>query len=218
MSKYGYVGKEGDVPQQAFKSNAGVLSVNDHLALSQDDKLTQFGNLELIKTETPSGVSTVTFEELPVAKYNTFFLTYTFHTGSHDVGLFGRFGYENLDGTYSYEDANNRYSVQRGEGNGTFAEYKSTSMWAHQHVNLGSMDVNYDAAFTGYAYLHNMGDSTKYSTITVHSSFLSRTNHTAAFNFGSGVFPTAKEHNAYYIAPNTGNFSGTASMYGIRNK
>jgi hypothetical protein len=41
MSKYGYVGKESDIPQQAFKANAGVLSVNDHLALSQENKLTQ---------------------------------------------------------------------------------------------------------------------------------------------------------------------------------
>lgn len=218
MSKYGYVGKEGDVPQQAFKSNAGVLSVNDHLALSQDDKLTQYGNLELIKTETPSGVNEITFEDLPVAKYDTFFLTYILHTGAADVGLFGRFGYENLDGTYSYEDANNRYAVQRGEGNATFAEYKSTSMWAHQHINLGTMATGNDGAFTGFAYLHNMGDSVKYSSLSVHSSYTSRTNVTACFNYGGGMFPTAKEHNAYWLAPNTGNFTGTVSMYGLRYK
>ena len=28
MSKYGYIGKESDIPQQAFQSNTGVLSVN----------------------------------------------------------------------------------------------------------------------------------------------------------------------------------------------
>ena len=214
-NEFGYIPES---PEQSFGNNKGIFTPTDIYDLIIADKFTEYGNLELIKTETPSGVSNVTFEDLPVAKYDTFFLTYILHTGSHDCGLFGRFGYENLDGTYSYEDANNRYAVQRGEGEGTFAEYKSTSMWAHQHINLGSMATGDTGAFTGYAYLHNMGDSTKYSTVTVHSSFLSRTNATAAFNFGGGAFPTAKEHNTYSIFPNTGNCSGTVSMYGLRYK
>ena len=52
MSKYGYVGKESDIPQQAFQANAGVLSVNDHLALSQENKLTPVSYTHLRAHET----------------------------------------------------------------------------------------------------------------------------------------------------------------------
>tara|TARA_B100000965_G_scaffold371036_1_gene359619 strand:- start:568 stop:1224 length:657 start_codon:yes stop_codon:yes gene_type:complete len=217
MSKYGYIGKESDIPQQAFHSNAGLLTTNDIIDLSNNNKLTQYGQLELIESKTFSGVSSVTFEDIDVDTYNTHFLTYTFHTGSHDVGIFGRFGYENLDGTYAYEDANNQYANQYNEADGTNGEYKSTSMWAHQHANLGSMASGDDGFFSGYAYLYQMGDSTKYSFINVHSVYNSRTDNNAAMNYGGGVFPTAKRHNSYYIAPNTGTTSGRAAIYGIRS-
>ena len=69
--------------------------------------------------------------------------------------------------------------------------------------------------FTGYAYLYNMGDSTKYSFVSNHSCFTSRTNNTAAFNFGGGMYPVAEMNNSYSIFPNTGSCSGVASIYGI---
>ena len=71
MSKYGYVGKESDIPQQAFKANAGVLSVNDHLALSQENKLTQYGQLELIETQTiTSSTASMIFSSIKEDEYN----------------------------------------------------------------------------------------------------------------------------------------------------
>ena len=78
MSKYGYIGKESDIPQQAFKANAGVLSVNDHLALSQENKLTQFGQLELIETqEITTAVSNIDFLDLQEETYREHLLTCT---------------------------------------------------------------------------------------------------------------------------------------------
>ena len=75
MSKYGYVGKESDIPQQAFKANAGVLSVNDHLALSQENKLTQYGQLELIETQTLTSGNTLDFTDIKQDIYKVHFLT-----------------------------------------------------------------------------------------------------------------------------------------------
>lgn len=209
MSEFGYIPES---PEQSFQNNKGILTPTDIYDLSIEDKFTNYGQLELISTQTADAVSTLSFADLPIEKYNVFFLTYTFHSGSHDVGIFGRFG----QGT-SYRDSGNYYAVTRGEADGTFADYSSSSMWAHQHANLGSMATSPDGlGFTGYAYLYNMGDSTKYSFVSIHSSFTSRTNNTSAFNFGGGMYPVAEMNNSYIIFPNTGNFSGSASMYGIR--
>jgi hypothetical protein len=49
-NKYGYVGK--DVPTQSFGSNKGVLNTDDLYELSNAGKLTQYGQLELIETQT----------------------------------------------------------------------------------------------------------------------------------------------------------------------
>jgi hypothetical protein len=208
MSKFSYI---PDSPEQSAFDNKGIFTPTDIYDLDRDDKWTQFGQLDLIETQTPSGVSSVSFANLPIEKYDFFFLTYNFHSGSHDVGIFGRFG----QGT-SYRDSGNYYAVTRGEADGTFADYSSSSMWAHQHANLGSMATSPDGlGFTGYAYLYNMGDSTKYSFASIHSCFTSRTNETAAFNFGGAMYPVTEMNDSYSIFPNTGNFSGNTSIYGI---
>ena len=214
-NKYGYVGK--DVPTQSFGSNKGVLNTDDLYELSNAGKLTQYGQLELIETQTFSTVNAVNFEDMQVDTYNVHFLTYNFNTGAGDVGIFGRFGFKNANGTFSYRDASNQYANQYGEADGTFAEYRSSSMWAHQHCNLGSMATSPDGlGFTGYAYLYNLGDNTKYSFMTQHSSYTSRVDNTATFNFGSATYPVAERHEGYSIFPNTQTTSGSASLYGIR--
>ena len=73
MSKYGYVGKESDIPQQAFRANAGVLNPNDIIDLSNNNKLTQYGQLELIETKTASNVASTVFTNLQ--DFNVHYLT-----------------------------------------------------------------------------------------------------------------------------------------------
>ncbi len=208
-SEFGYIPQS---PDQSFQNNKGILTPTDIYELSIADKYTNYGQLDLIETITFSSVSTVSFTDLPIEKYEVFFLTYYFHSGSHDVGIFGRFG----QGT-TYRDSNNKYANYYGEADNTFASYSSTSMWAHQHANLGSMATSPDGlAFTGYAYLYDMGNSLKYSKATIHSSYTSRTDDTCAFNIGGALYPVAEMNNSYSIFPNTGSCSGYASMYGIR--
>ena len=214
-NKYGYSGV--DIPDQAFGSNSGKFDPAEINELVADNKWTQYGQLELIETQTYSTVNAVNFENMEVDTYNVHFLTYQFHTGAGDVGIFGRFGIKNTNGTYSYRDANNHYANLRGEANNTFGEYKSTAMWAHQHANLGTMNTSPDGlGFTGYLYLYNLGDSTKHSQMTQHSIYTARTTNTACFNIGSASYPTLERHEAYSIFPNTQTTSGVASLYGLR--
>ena len=50
MSKeYGYIGKE---VTQAFRDNKGIFTPQDIIELDQENKWTNFGQLELIQTQT----------------------------------------------------------------------------------------------------------------------------------------------------------------------
>lgn len=198
---------------QAARSNKGVLSTNKIIELDNENKFTKGGQLELIETDTLSGASACELTNLPVTEYDIFYVTFDMHTGSHDVGVYGRFGH---GGTF--EESNYYYAVRTGFAGVSNVSYSSSSMWAMQLANLGTMASSPDGlAFTGHCYLYDMGDSTKYSMMNMHSSFMTRTSNIGAYAKGGGCYPTAKFHNSFRIFPNTGNFSGNVSIYGVRN-
>ena len=214
MSKYGYVGKESDIPQQAFKANAGVLSVNDHLALSQEDKLTQYGQLELIETKTASSVTSLEFTSL--GTYNVHFLT--LNNFSSDKDNFEIAVQLSSDGGSSYITSGYKYAVQNGYSDGTFSESKTTS---ESEMRLASFIGNAtNETGQGYAYFYNLLDSTKYSFSTSH--FMGVHGNTAlggGFTFGSNVLTSSATHNAikiFFEGVGTATFSGVASLYGLR--
>jgi hypothetical protein len=55
-NKYGYSGV--DIPTQAFQANVGKFDPAEINELVQEDKWTQYGQLELIETQTVSGTPT----------------------------------------------------------------------------------------------------------------------------------------------------------------
>ena len=211
MSKYGYVGKESDIPQQAFKANAGVLSVNDHLALSQEDKLTQFGQLELIETQTISGtVAQVDFTSIKQNIYNVHFLTYNniqIDTDANEMGI--RIG----DGS-SFIAGGYQSAIQEGNANGTFSETRTTS---GTYFRLGGdTGTGTNETANGYVFLYNLGDSTKYSFTTQQCVTWDR-NPYAKMVFGSAVFADTRVVSELRCFITTGNFdNGSISLYGIK--
>ena len=169
------------------------------------------GKLELIETQTASADSSLDF--ISLGSYNVHFLTYSFDFSSSDVGLFSRFS--NNGGT-SFISSSYQFAQQRGDGEGGFEENRSTSMWAMQICNKANI-FTAGHSFNGYIYYYNLLDSSKYSFQTNHSSFSDReAANTVAFNFGSGVYPTAETHNAVRLLPNTSTITGQASIYGIK--
>ena len=208
MSKYGYVGKESDIPQQAFKANAGVLSVNDHLALSQENKLTQFGQLELIETQSSSSsTATVNFESIQESQYNVHFLTFSEGQSNGFQYLSLRFG---NDGTY--QTSGYQYARQ-SMLNSTFGEDKSTS---ESTIRIGSYVYRGENA---YAYIYNIGDSSKYTFATSQMVGNAGNYVGCASSFGSGVYPSATSFNNIQILRTSGvSWTGgfKASLYGIK--
>ena len=213
MSKYGYVGKESDIPQQAFQANAGVLSVNDHLALSQENKLTQYGQLELIETQTASAVATLDFTSIQESTYNVHFLTMNNIENSTEAYAINIQLFES--GTI--ENGNvYHYAIQNMRSDGSFSESRDTgspSMFASADTD------NAEYAGGSYVYLYNLGDSSKYSFSTFHSmsGYDNGTDYGFA-RFGSCVLPQASAVDGIRLISSSGggNISGTFSLYGIR--
>ena len=206
MSKYGYVGKESDIPQQAFKSNAGVLSVNDHLALSQENKLTQFGQLELIETQTASNVNALDFTSIQESTYNVHFITVTnFSAVSSSTGGRLQLLESGVAKTTGYQ-----FAYEQSD-NGTFTEQKSTN---------GSSMVSYDfdpvTPRNSYAYIYNAGDSSKYTFLTSQFTTFRNTAEIQT-NFNSGVRDELGSCDGFEFATSGGNITeGVFSCYGIR--
>jgi hypothetical protein len=207
-NEYGYIPEV----EQSFGNNTGVFDPADINNLVADNKWTQYGQLELIETQTPSGASTVDFTSIKETIYNVHFLAVNnlqiSDSGSRQVKI--RFYESGTLETSSVYD----YAYQRGDSNNAFGEERlSTASYLLQFRNFGSADSNASAG--GYSYFYNLGDSTKYSFQTMHSSYLDNSSN-AEFSFGSGVLHQTSQVDGIQLVSEAGTISATVSLYGIK--
>ena len=216
MSKeYGYIGKE---VTQAFRDNKGIFTPQDIIELDQENKWTNFGQLELIETQSiTSSSASMIFSNIQESTYNVHFLTYNNFqpvTNADRLGLrFFESGVEESGSVY-------QNAQQIGRADGTFVESKSTGA---NHLRLGTNVKNTATnSDNGYIYFYNLGDSSKYSFTTIHTTGnFSTSPNPLQFEFGSGVLPQASVVNQIKLfigndsANNIANLQ--ASLYGIRS-
>jgi hypothetical protein len=170
------------------------------------------GKLELIETQTFSGVSTVDFTSIDESIYNVHFMTISNVDVSGGQGSLGLQFYESgvLETASVYQ-----YAIQYGDSLGSFLESKSTGN------NLIYINIaNFGAASTDsghtYAYLYNLGDSSKYSFVTEQGVL--EDSGVMKMHFGSGLLPQASTVDGIRLVESIGSgrtVSGTASLYGI---
>jgi hypothetical protein len=212
MSKeYGYIGKE---VTQAFRANKGIFTPQDIIELDQENKWTNFGQLELIETQTVSS-STSTVEFTDLKDYNVHLLTVNDGTVSdNDTGIAFRL-YESgtLESGSVYHTAR-----QICGADGTFSENKSTSNSAFRFADNIKISSIPRSNINGYLYFYNLLNSAKYSFVTQHSSVYSNSDIYRSF-FGSQVLPQASYVNQIRVFPfNSGTLeSGNFSLYGVRS-
>jgi len=205
--KYGYKGAE---PTQSFGNNTGVFDPNDINNLIADNKWTSFGQLELIETKEISSASSAIFDDLKQDIYNVHFLTVNdFQVTNDNQRIFLRFFENGVEETASvYQVAN-----QQGRASGTFSEQRSTGQ---DHIRFVTSTGNSTGeSGNGYMYFYNLGDSSKYSFTTMHSTTLNGTPE-YFMEFGSGVLPQASTVDQIKLYVSAGTFDCTASLYGIR--
>ncbi len=201
MSKeYGYIGKE---VTQAFRDNKGIFTPQDIIELDQENKWTNFGQLELIETVTLSTANELDFTADNLTPYNVHLITYSdvINSANADIGL--RF-YES--GTLETGTVYH-YALQYGTTGGTFGESKSTGF---NKLKFGDVATGSTEKLNGYIYCYNLTDSSKYSFATYHNM------REGQMEFGSGVMPQASTVNQINVKLQTGNGSGVFSLYGIR--
>ena len=210
-NKFGYVGV--DIPAQSFGNNKGVFNPAEINELVADNKWTQYGQLELIQTQTASNVAEINFTDIKEDIYNVHLLTANniTITGTDNVRPSIRF-YESgvVETAAVYEDA-----LERGIANGSFTDTRSTG---RDHIYwMKNMTNNTNGNGNGYCYIYNAGDNTKFTFTTMHTSIYYRLNE-LAFDFGSGVLPQASIVDGIRIFAYTSDTfaTGTFSLYGIK--
>ena len=208
MSKeYGYIGKE---VTQAFFDNKGIFTPQDIIELDQENKWTNFGQLELIQTQSASNVNALDFTSIQESTYNIHFITVTNFqaTGSSTGGKIELFesGVIETGSVYHY------YYQERDNGTGADTENRSTSS-----TGTG-IDYDFDPATprNNYFYLYNAGDSTKYTFYNFMYTGMNNGGH--VYKFGGGVLPQASVVDGFRIqSSNTNNINiDSVSLYGIR--
>jgi len=210
-TEYGYIGKE---VTQAFRSNKGIFTPQDIIELDQENKWTSLGQLELIQTQVASGSANVlNFTNLPIDTYNTFFLTMTgvFYSSTNKL-IRLRVSDDNGStfGTTAYVQC-----YQQASGS-SFTEGKATN---DSYINC-IPNVGDELGETGhcYMYMYQLGNSTKYSYFTWHSTSMSSGGSNYEMSFGSAFYNVENSINAFQIMEATGspNLTGTFSLYGLR--
>jgi hypothetical protein len=170
------------------------------------------GKLELIETQTVSGVASADFTSIQESTYNVHFLTINNLTTVNDnVWIRVKF-YESgvLETASVYQ-----YAQQVGTASGTFYEAKNTSSGSIQFGSGANIGNATNESGANYCYFYNLGDSSKYSFMTYMSNAM---NNTTAFNmnFGSGVMTQASTVDGIQLILSGGNIdTADFSLYGI---
>jgi len=200
-SEFGYIPES---PEQSFGNNKGIFTPTDIYDLTRADKWTDLGQLELIETQTFSGVGTVDFTSIEEDVYNVHFMT-GIVTGNGNNRPWLRFFESGVIETGSvYQGAYQQLTV------GGSAENKGTSL-TNLDFFVGASEVGESSV--AYTYIYNAGDSTKYTFATQQGMMSS----TIRAEFGSGILPQASVVDGFRIE-STGEttLNGTISLYGIK--
>ena len=209
MSEYGYI---PEAPEQSFGNNKGIFNPKDIYDLTRADKYTNYGQLELIETQTVNdpdfseSIQVVDFTSL--GDYNVHFLTY------NNLFIQG-YGYPSLrffESGVIETGAVYQYAYQDGISSGTFSQQRSTGL------DFLRMGKNAYQNLNGYAYLYNLSDSAKYSFTTFHSSMVQGNNLGSQMSFGSGLLPQTSVVDGIRFLTASIQKIGTAniSLYGIK--
>ena len=193
-------------------SNSGVFDVNDIRYLMDYQQWPTPGQLQLIETQSASNSSALDFLSIKEDIYNVHFMTVTNFQPASDNHYIAYRLYESgtLETAAVYQQAR-----QYGIANGTFGESKSTGI---DEVTVSHATGTDDQETNNcYIYFYNLGDSTKYSFSTSHSSGV-QAGGSANFEFASAVLPQASQVDGIRILTDQGSNMEHAevSLYGIR--
>ena len=202
-SEFGYIPES---PDQSFGNNKGIFTPTDIYDLTRADKYTNYGQLELIETQTVSGVSTVDFTSIKEDEYGVHLLiAHGLNKSSVDVVCLRFYESGVLETGSVY-----KYGFEELQSNNTGQQIRST---AQTFLQFEVANTAEDTA--GYNYFYKLGDNTSYSYQT--TQYINDDNPRIKFYFGGGSLPQNSIVDGFRLFTNSGNnFNGVFSLYGLK--
>jgi len=193
------------------KQNTGLYTPSEILQLTKDGSWG--GSLELIAEQNiTSTVEFIQFTNIKENIYDVHLLEVrNLHKVSGSTLIQTKFS---TDSGSSYISSGYQYAHQRCQANGSFQEDKSASSSSILLANATGSGTNEVSNF--YCYLYNLGNSAKYSFVTLHNVY--NISATLASAFGGGVLAQANTVNAFQLQSNVANIFASAEikLYGVK--
>ena len=207
MSEFGYIPQSSE---QKFNQNTGIFTPKDIYNLTKADKYTNLGQLELIETQTVSGVSAVDFTNIKSDIYTVHYMTWSnIQSAPSSTSYFGlRYYNEGVLDTAAYKVAFKFNSV-----NGSNGEIRSTN------ININSIGVatGNTIVMNGFTYLYNLGAIEQYSYNTGVNN-VPQTTGTPFSSIFHGVSPQQTKVDGIRLTSDTSQTlsSGSVSLFGVK--
>ena len=201
---FGYL---GTTPNQQLK-NSGVFSVSEALQVQKDGEWG--GSLELIEEQTVSGVTAIDFTSIKETEYDVLLLQTLDikHTSQAQTRLqFFESGVLETASVY-------QYAFQQGQSDGTFSDLLRSTSETFIYVTYSNNGTNTGDLESSYMYFYNLGNSAKYSFVSMHSIF--QDNNVFKFQFGGGVLPQTSTVDGIRLNFQSASTNGTAKLFGIK--
>ena len=207
-NEFGYIPES---PEQSFGNNKGIFTPTDIYDLTRADKYTNYGQLELIETQTGTNVATVDFTAIKETEYNVHFMTFNNMQSANDNAEIMKLQF------YESGVVESAGVYQRARQNCSTVSFSETRSTTDDSISLlGGSGNQSNEKQCAYAYFYNLGDSTKYSFCTWQADTWTSDPYLFV-GFGSGVLPQASAVNGIRVKTNSGNIATfTISLYGIK--
>ena len=206
MSKYGYIGKDG--PTQAVNDNTGLLSLEEHKDLVIDEIIFQYGQLELIETQSVSNVSAVDFTTL--SDYDIHFFTFNNLHCDDNKDLFSRV----LVGGSEQSGASDYFRAFQACAPSYFYADKDPDL--HSIRIIPEIGNATGECINGYIYMFNALDSAKYTFFSQQLASIKYDGKTLN-NFGASGYMQSNVLSGVRFYMSSGNIlSADISLYGIK--
>ena len=187
--------------------NSGLYTPSEILQLTKDGNWG--GSLELIQSQTVSGVSQVDFTSIQEQNYDVHFVTYNIKP-SADTQNYIRFS---NDSGSSFETSNYQYAWEIQDSAGGTGETKSTSS-TQMYLNYGGGN-SANEKHTAYYYFYNLGNASKYSLISEQANTQSSTGSLHSF-IGGSMYGVAETINAIRLYQQNGTMTGVVELFGVK--
>ena len=205
MSEYGYIPES---PAQSFGNNKGIFTPNDIYDLTRADKYTQYGQLELIETQSVSGVSAVDFTTL--SDYDIHFFTFNNLHCDDNKDLFSRV----LVGGSEQSGASDYFRAFQACAPSYFYADKDPDL--HSIRIIPEIGNATGECINGYIYMFNALDSAKYTFFSQQLASIKYDGKTLN-NFGASGYMQSNVLSGVRFYMSSGNIlSADISLYGIK--